>query len=165
MRSIAIHRASFGAAAAALAAAGLAACTTIGVGNGQLQPGNTPVELNWSSDDGGMSGVMSARLGTGVSFTGPFAQITQQERTLTSEGPGESWPGVWDGWGTQVTYPGDGVATLYSGAVEANLAAAGGRRMRCHFTLNAPVAGMNGGGQGACQLDDGRTVDAVLRRG
>lgn len=161
-----IHSASLplvaGKYAAALAAVALAACTTIGAGTGELRPGNTPVEFDWSSDDGGMSGVMSARLGTGASFTGAFMQITQQERNTVSMQQWDYWSGEWDAPGGEVTYPSDGLTTLYSGNVEADLASAEGARMHCHFTLKVPVSGMNGGGQGECQLGDRRTIAAVL---
>jgi hypothetical protein len=146
----------------ALAAVALAACTTIGVGEGKLLPGDTPVQFDWSSSDGGISGVMSARLGTGSSFEGPFLQVTQQE--VTQAQPDASVP-AWDAWDGDAIYPETGMTTLYSGRVEANLASADGQRMQCRFTLTRPAAGMKGGGQGECQLGGGRTVDAVLRHG
>ncbi|MDB5861050.1 MAG: hypothetical protein JWQ76_4739 [Ramlibacter sp.] len=165
MRSHTIHRAPLVAIAAALAAATLAACTTIGAGNGELRPGNSPVQFDWSSKDGSMSGAMSARLGTGASYTGTFVQAIQQESRLAPPAMWDDWPGVWDGWGIEISYPPSGVTTQYSGSVEASLATADGRRMQCHFTLNAPVAGMHGGGQGECRLGDGRTIDAVFHHG
>jgi hypothetical protein len=164
MPSNTIHRASMVAIAAALAAASLAACTTIGVGNGELRPGNTPVEFDWSSKDGSMSGAMSARLGTGASYTGTFVQIIQQEG-LAPQPMWNDWPGIWDGWGTEISYPPSSVTTQYSGSVEASLATADGQRMQCHFILNAPVAGMHGGGQGDCRLGDGRTIAAAFHHG
>jgi hypothetical protein len=36
--------------------------------------------------------------------------------------------------------------------------------MRCRFFLNDPAGGMGGGGQGECQFNGGRTVDAVFAR-
>lgn len=161
-----IHSASMparaGKYAAALAALALAACTTIGVGMGELRPGNTPVEFDWSSDDGGMSGLMSARLGTGAPFTGTFMQITQQERSILATEQSDSWPGQWDAPGGEVTSPPSGLTTLYSGNVEADLTGADGARMQCHFALKAPASGMNGGGQGECQLGEHSTIAAVF---
>jgi hypothetical protein len=165
MRSNTIHLAPLVAFAAALAAATLAACTTIGVGNGELRPGNTPVQFDWSSKDGGMSGVMSARLGAGVSYTGTFVQGIQQESSLGAQPAWEDWPGVGDGWGTEISYPSTGVTTQYSGTVAASLASASGQAMQCHFNLDAPVAGMHGGGQGECRLGDGRIIAAVFHHG
>lgn len=52
--------------------------------------------------------------------------------------------------------------TLYSARVLANLQADDGERMRCHFVLNRPPAGMSGGGQGHCRIRGGGTVDAVF---
>jgi hypothetical protein len=105
---------------------------------------------------------MSARLGTGSSFRGSFLQVTQQE--ITQAQPDVSLPD-WDAWDGVAVYPETGMSTLYSGQVEANLASADGQRMQCRFTLARPASGMNGGGQGQCQLGGGGTVDAVLRRG
>ena len=34
--------------------------------------------------------------------------------------------------------------------------------MRCRFLLFSPSAGMMGGGQGECQLSDGRTINATF---
>jgi hypothetical protein len=52
--------------------------------------------------------------------------------------------------------------TVYSGRVMANLQAADGKHMRCHFHLNNPSSGMEGGGQGQCQVQGGGAVDAVF---
>jgi hypothetical protein len=165
MRPLIIHRMSSRAIAAALAAAALTGCTTVGIGNGELRPGRTPVQFDWSSDDGGISGVMRARIGTGASFTGPFVQITHQESSIAAAVEWDSWPGEWDAPGGEVTYPDVGLTTSYSGRVEADLASADGQRMHCRFTLNTPPAGMNRGGHGQCRLGDGSTVDAVFHRG
>ena len=165
MQSNTIHRASMVAIAAALAAASLAACTTIGAGNGELRPANTPVEFDWSSEDGSMSGAMSARLGTDASYTGTFLQIVQQESRLVPPPMSADAPGAWGGWGVEISYPPSDVRTRYSGRVEASLATPTGQGMQCHFILNAPVAGMHGGGRGDCELGDGRTIAAVFHHG
>jgi hypothetical protein len=39
-----------------------------------------------------------------------------------------------------------------------------GQYLRCRFQLNDPPSGMSGGGQGQCNLGDGRTIDALFPR-
>jgi hypothetical protein len=141
----------------------LGACTTMGSGSGAELPGGAPVAFEWKSTDGGTTGTMSATL-DGQAFTGPFLQITREVR---SENLGPMWSGWhrgwddWEGWGP---FP-DQFSTLYSGLVMANLQGANAQHMRCSFHLNDPIAGMGGGGQGECQLGNGRSVDAVFQRG
>ena len=48
----------------------------------------------------------------------------------------------------------------YSGKVVATLEAPEQQRMRCRFHLVAPARGMSGGGEGQCQLSDGRALRA-----
>ena len=48
----------------------------------------------------------------------------------------------------------------YSGKVVATLTGQGDQRMRCRFHLVASASGMSGGGDGQCQLADGRAVQA-----
>jgi hypothetical protein len=55
-------------------------------------------------------------------------------------------------------YPMMQFITHYSGKVVTTLAASGDQRMRCRFHLAAPARGMSGGGEGECQLNDGRVV-------
>jgi len=52
--------------------------------------------------------------------------------------------------------------TYYSGKVLANLGSPEGGRMRCRFLLFSPAAGIAGGGQGECQLQKGRTINATF---
>jgi hypothetical protein len=71
------------------------------------------------------------------------------------------WDYGWSDWDFG-PFPQDAFTTVYSDRVMANLQAADGQRMRCHFHLNHPIDGMGGGGQGRCQLKNGRSVDAVF---
>ena len=148
----------------ALLCAGIAlsACTTIGVGSGSVTPGNTPVKFAWKSTDGGSSGTMSATLAGGKAFSGPYLQVTSEARSLDFDPLWSGWQYGWRDWGFGEPFPQEAFATVYSDRVIANLQAADGQRMRCRFHLNHPMDGMTGGGQGECQLNYGRSVDAVF---
>ena len=146
--------------AAGLAAASLAACTSMGSGTGRLEPGATPIHFEWISEDGGLTGVMSARTGTDASFTGPFMRIARGQASQPMTPPLDDSLLELDDWDSWSTPPGTGPDGEYTAKVLARLASADGRRMSCHFILNSPVAGMWGGGHGQCELAEGHTVDA-----
>ncbi len=149
----------------------LGGCTTMGTGQGDIsrdhQPG-APVHFTWKSTDGGISGSMVANL-PDATYTGRFFQITRQTR-------GETLTPIWDGWHEgwydwpywsqpwPAPYDVTQFITYYSGKVVANLATNGGQRMRCRFHLADPAGGMSGGGEGECQLSDGRVINAVFDR-
>ena len=144
----------------------LSACTTMGNGTGSVSPGGEAVQFSWKSTDGGVSGSMSAALKDGQSFSGPYLQVTSTTQSQDFEPMWSGWEHGWGGWGGfGGGFGGFGsfpeTTTHYSGRVMANLQAADGQHMRCHFHLNHPDAGM-GGGQGQCQLKSGRSVDAVF---
>ncbi len=153
--------------ALALLGLGLAACTTTGTGGGQVAgPGgqSAPVAFSWISQDGGMSGSMTATL-AGTSYQGRFFQITQQTRAEVLMPLWSHWRRGWYDWpywGDPMTsvYPATQFITRYSGKVVATLAAGADQNMRCRFHLVAPARGMSGGGEGECQMSDGRTVRA-----
>jgi hypothetical protein len=52
--------------------------------------------------------------------------------------------------------------THYSGHVVANLSDPEGKHIRCNFQLVHPDNGLAGGGEGGCQLPNGRTIDAAF---
>lgn len=141
----------------------LVACTTTGFGGGQLAgPGaqEEPVTFSWSSTDGGMSGAMTAAL-PNVSYQGRFFQITQQTRGEVLTPLWTHWNRGWYDWPywsgpVSPPYPATQFITHYSGKVVATLESPGNQRMRCRFHLVEPARGMSGGGQGQCQLSDGR---------
>ena len=140
------------------------ACTTMGSGTGSVSPGNAPVTFAWTSKDGGNTGTMSATLGNGAPFSGPFLQVTSTVRTDAYEPMWGGWRRGWNDWGYFGMAPDSAFSTRYSGKVVANLQGPDAQRLRCRFNLNNPVAGMGGGGQGECQFSGGRTVDAVFPR-
>lgn len=151
-------------AALTSAALALGACTTLGTGSGKLEPANTPVSFSWTSKDGGITGTMSAALAGGDAFSGPFVQVTSTARTEILEPMWRGWRRGWGDWGYWGPYPDTAFSTIYSGKVVANLTGANSQAMRCRFHLNSPTAGMIGGGQGECQFNGGRTVNAVFPR-
>jgi hypothetical protein len=147
----------------------LVACTTTGTGGGQLAGSGAqsePVAFSWTSKDGGLSGMMTAAL-PDVSYQGEFFQITQQTRTEVLAPLWAYWNHGWYDWpywGVPASppYPATRFITHYTGKVVATLAAPGDQRMRCRFHLVQPASGMSGGGEGQCQLSDGRLVRAVF---
>jgi hypothetical protein len=153
-----------GFAALAGAALALGACTSMGVGSGSLKPDNTPVAFSWTSKDGGTTGTMTATAGTAGVFSGPFVQVTSSVRTEVLEPMWRGWRRGWDDWRYFGPYPATAFSTIYSGKVIANLAGPDAQPLRCRFHLNDPAAGMKSGGQGECQFNGGRTVDAVFPR-
>jgi hypothetical protein len=147
----------------------LCACTTVGSGSGSVSPGGAPVTFAWKSTDGGSCGTMSATLAGQQTFSGRYLQITKQVRTEDFDPMWAGWQrgwndwgGAWNDWNGWGGLPLDAFATQYTNRVMANLQAADGQRMRCTFHLNTPIDGMTGGGQGQCQLDNGRSVDAMF---
>jgi hypothetical protein len=145
-------------AAAVWMALALGACTTMGTGSGSTSSGDTPVSFDWTSKDGGVSGTMSATIGNGIVFTGPYLEITQVAQSEAFYPMWAGWSPGWRDW----SYGLEGPTTTYSGKVVANLQGPDSQRMRCRFDLNDPVSGMGGGGQGKCQVAGGATVDAVF---
>lgn len=136
----------------------VAGCTTMGTGYGTTAAGTNPVHFHWTSSDG-VSGTMYATLADGSVYAGTYFQITDNT-TVDTLGPlwdgwGPGWGfGGWDDWDT-----GSDFVTHYSGRVVANLADHEGKHIRCKFQLVHPSNGMAGGGQGDCQLSDGKTID------
>ena len=77
-------------AGASLIVLGAAACTTTGVGTGQVVGQNVGATFTWT-ESGGTRGNMVAQLSNGEVFQGPFFQIT-------SESVADYDP-LWRGWG------------------------------------------------------------------
>lgn len=149
----------------ALVAAVATGCTTQGTGSGTLRNGAAPaIAFEWRSSDT-ISGTMTATFTDGRSFTGSYFQITSDAR-IDRMGPlWDGWNPRWYGWRHWHPDPGPDFVKYYSGRVLANLVAADGERMRCRFQLIRPASGMAAGGQGQCQLGNGRIVDATFPPG
>jgi hypothetical protein len=150
----------------------LVACTTTGSGGGQVTGGDktdrAPVSFRWTSTDGGITGSLAASIAE-AQFQGQFFQITQHTRVEALAPLWTHWQRGWydwQYWGRRwpEPYPPTQFVTHYSGKVVATLEAAGGQRMRCRFHLADPARGMSGGGEGECQLTDGRLISAVFAR-
>lgn len=152
----------------------LGACTTTGMGGGELTTQGQrrePVQFSWKSNDGGITGTMLATL-PGSTYQGRFFQITQQTQREVLAPLWVGWNNGWSDWPYwggpfpggpfPEGYGGTEFITHYSGKVLANLSNPQGQRMRCRFVLMAPRSGMAGGGQGECQLSNGSTINAVF---
>lgn len=147
----------------------LVGCTTAGFGGGQLAGPGAQEELvsfSWTSKDGGMSGSLTATLPS-ISYQGRFFQITQQTRGEVLMPLWTHWNRGWYDWPywsgpVSPPYPTTQFITHYSGKVVATLESPDQQRMRCRFHLVEPSRGMSGGGEGQCQLSDGRVVRAVF---
>ena len=147
------------------AAIALSACTSLGTGSGEVSPGGAPVTFSWKSTDGGTTGTMSATLAGRQTFSGPYLEVTRQVRNEDFGPMWDGWSYGWNDWYGWGPFPEPMFVTEYTGRVMANLQAADGQRMRCRFQLNTPLDGMTGGGQGECQLDNGRSVNATFQHG
>jgi hypothetical protein len=158
-------------AGASLIALAAAACTTSGVGTGQVVGQNIGATFTWT-ETGGTRGTMLAQLSNGEAFQGPFFQITSEsvadyDPLWNGWGPGFGWHRPWGGgfgfgWGWNGWGPwGPSMETVthYSGQVLANLQGPGGF-MRCDFRLMRPSYGISGGGMGTCQLPTGTIINA-----
>lgn len=143
-------------------AASLAACTSTGIGSGELahegQP-DEPAVFSWTSTDGGISGTMTATLPDAV-YEGRFFQITQQTQSEALAPMWDGWDRGWTNWPYWGPLDADQFTTRYSGKVVANLQSPTGQRMRCRLHLVKPAEGMEGGGDGECQLRGGGTIHA-----
>ena len=148
----------------------LTGCTTTGIGGGQLSGQGVqenPVAFSWTSTDGGISGTMTAALPDGAIFQGRFFQITQQTRAEVLNPLWMHWHNGWNDWpywdGPYAQpFPTTQFITYYSGKVVATLESPDQQYMRCRFHLVGPTQGMSGGGEGECQLSQGRVVRAVF---
>ncbi|MES2191244.1 MAG: hypothetical protein V4454_14045 [Pseudomonadota bacterium] len=151
-------------------AAGLSACTSTGVGSGRLAPTATateqPVQFTWKSTGSSISGSMTATL-PDTTFEGRFFEITQQTRVDSLSDLWIGWRSGWYDWpywgyGGPAPMPATQFITRYSGKVVATLQAPNTLSMRCRFHLIEPAYGMAGGGEGECQVSDGRSVHATF---
>ena len=142
---------------------GIAGCTTMGTGVGSTRNGDVHANFAWKSSDN-RTGTLDADLNDGKRFSGPYFEVTRESRMETLAPLWAGWNGRWHGWSYWGPEPSTEFITHYSGRVVANLEDADGDRMRCHFRLIRPAQGMAGGGEGACQLPSGESIDAAFAR-
>ena len=153
VRSNTVRRAAALASLAALAAF-LQACTVSGGGQGALATDRTSVEFDWSSKDGGKSGTMSAFVGFGLPFRGPFGEVTHTSPDGLTEAPLIAEirdPAARDGSAAGAAKPGE---------VIADLAGPDRQSLVCSFHVNDPAKGMRSGANGECLFDGAIRVEA-----
>lgn len=163
-----VCRRRWGAFAVAIAASALLAGCSAGLIHGELQGQNgaeTPVRMTWEGNDRSDRGTMRTTV-DGTAYSGPFFEMTPRTAYGDVAPLWDHWREGWTDWpyrsGDDAVTPELGADFMhrYAGKVVANLAAAGGARMRCRFDLNTPPEGMFGGGHGECQLQHGATIRA-----
>lgn len=142
----------------------LAACaSTSGIGNGSSGNGAITAAFSWTERSADR-GVMTARLGTGETYSGDYFQVRHDAHIEYYEplwrgweGPGRRYDSGWEAWG-----PHTGFVTEYTGRILSNLSGPNGTHMRCMFMLRSPSTGMSQGGVGRCQLPDGASLDVTF---
>ena len=126
----------------------LAACS--GTMKGRVQQGDESV--NFQFEDTGIGhGTLSAAFSGGETFKGRFADESSSGfiTTFDTEGPKA----------TIVHREEFEAIESYSGNVEAILFGNQGRTMRCKFRPVNSFMGLPSGGEGRCQISDGRVID------
>ena len=123
----------------------LAACS--GTMKGMVQQGGESV--NFQFEETGIGhGKLTATLSDGETFKGRFAE--------------ESSSGFVTGFdtsGTIVRKEAFEAVESYSGNIEAILFGNKGHTMRCKFRADNSLMGLPSGGEGRCQVSDGRVID------
>jgi hypothetical protein len=126
----------------------LAACS--GTMKGRVQQGDESV--NFQFEDNGIGhGTLRAAFSGGETFKGRFADESSSGfiTTFDTEGPKA----------TIVHREEFEAIESYSGNVEAILFGNQGRTMRCKFRPVNSFMGLPSGGEGRCQISDGRVID------
>jgi len=124
-----------------------AGCTTTWARGSEVSTGSNPIDVTWTSRDGGITGTLTARTADGRSFSGPF-----QEPTRLSVAPywyGGDFYGWNDGFAASNPFRTDS-----SGDVVADLVDARGMHLNCRLRLLSPARGISGGGGGECRIGD-----------
>ncbi len=140
---------------------GGAACTTMGTGMGDTVGGGAGVRFDWKAQSA-VKGQLTATFADGRTYSGNLLQINSETRVDDVAPLSLGWRpfgrrGGWDYWNA-----GPQFIKHYSGRMVANLSDPDGDHMRCNFRLARPSQGMQGGGEGKCQLADGQTIAATF---
>ena len=147
----------------------LSACATTGTAVGELKTPNGPqqaVTMVWRSDATSPDrGRIAGTLADGVHYSGKYFEVV---KTVDEGVYGPAWDGwrtYWADWGTGTHYEYDWsrFVEVYTGRVIANLRSDDGKvRLRCRFTIQKPLEGLTGGGNGDCQLSNGESIKNVV---
>jgi hypothetical protein len=126
----------------------LAACS--GTMKGIVQQGGEPVDFQFE-DTGIGHGTLRATLSDGETFKGRFADEASSGYVtgFDTEGIGA----------TIVHKEAFEAVESYSGSIEAILFGNKGHTMRCKFRADNSLMGLPSGGEGRCQVSDGRVID------
>ena len=126
----------------------LAACS--GTMKGMVQQGGESVNFQFEETGFG-HGKLTATLPDGETFKGKFADEASSGFVtgFDTEGPGA----------TIVHREAFEAVESYSGNIEAILFGNKGHTMRCKFRAGNSFRGLPSGGEGRCQVSDGRVID------
>jgi len=126
----------------------LAACS--GTMKGRVQQGGESVSFQFEETGIG-HGTMRATFSGGETFKGRFADESSSGyvTTFDTEGPEA----------TIVHREAFEAVESYSGNIEAVLFGSKRHTMRCKFRAANSMMGLSGGGEGRCQVSDGRVID------
>ena len=126
----------------------LAACS--GTMKGMVQQGDGSV--NFQFEDTGIGhGKLSATISDGETFKGRFADEASSGYVTGFDTEGR---------GAIIVHPEEFEAVeSYSGNIEAILFGNKGHTMRCKFRANNSLLGLPSGGEGRCEVSDGRVID------
>jgi hypothetical protein len=129
-----------------------------------LQP-KGKVTLSWKTGPDISNGEISAALPDGRRFQGTFVQPQRSQWRDNYDLYWGAWTGPWGRAGPWYSGTRGGFTTQYADHVLAHLENGDGTRMRCSFALYQADQGLEGGGQGDCQLSTNEEVfDAVLAK-
>jgi predicted small secreted protein len=126
----------------------LAACS--GTMKGKVQQGGESVDFQFE-DTGFGTGKLRTTLSDGETFKGRFAEESSSGFVTGFDTEGK---------GATIVHPEEFEAVeSYSGNTEAILFGSKGHTMRCKFRANNSFRGLPSGGEGRCQVSDGRVID------
>jgi hypothetical protein len=162
-----MQRKTIGVVAASLLALGLMGCAT-GQVTGRVEVAGqspAPLTMSWESGLFGESGTMAAVMPDGERFTGKYVVVKRGmgridpvwEGSAPPEARGEIDNSMWGAAQDRVSF-----IDAHVNKAVATLKGDRGSTMLCRFTLDAPEAGLRGGGSGSCQTSKGAKISATF---
>jgi hypothetical protein len=162
-----MQRKTIGVVAASLLALGVMGCAT-GHVTGRVEVAGqspAPLTMSWKSGLFGESGTMAAVMPDGERFTGKYVVVKRGmgridpmwEGDAPPESRGEIDDSMWGAAQDRVSF-----VNAHINKAVATLKGDRGSTMLCRFTLDAPEAGLRGGGSGSCQTSRGAKISATF---